>query len=186
MLGKQRVGRVQHLIYYFLLAYLGMDRLGTFLKLTKNEALGLNLTTGDGTEIGEVFVLVGRLLTPRAVRYNVLKTTLQSLIRPVKGMEIRRLAEDRFLLRFNYRVDVDRALGGCPWTFDKNLIILSRVNDEQNPLEVNLYWCPFHVHTHGLPLRMMTKEVVELIGNRLGVYIESDHEQSSFLLGSSV
>ncbi|KAK4426203.1 E3 ubiquitin-protein ligase MP [Sesamum alatum] len=43
------------------------------------------------------------------------------LFRPARGMEVRPLEANRFLLKFQHVVDRDRALGGCPWTWVHNL-----------------------------------------------------------------
>ncbi|KAL0322050.1 UNVERIFIED_CONTAM: hypothetical protein Scaly_2501400 [Sesamum calycinum] len=66
--------------------------------------------------------------------------------------------------------DRNKALERCPWTFDKNEVILNRVTTAYNPMDVDL-------NIHGLPLRMMTKEVAEVIGNRIVVFLESDRTQ---------
>ncbi|KAL0456588.1 UNVERIFIED_CONTAM: hypothetical protein Slati_0998000 [Sesamum latifolium] len=80
----------------------------------------------------------------------------------------------------------DRALNGGPWIFDKNLIILNYANPDKNPLEVDLNWCQFHVHIHGLPLWIMTRAMADFIGKRLGRFIESDSNQAQFMMGAKV
>ncbi|KAL0337618.1 UNVERIFIED_CONTAM: hypothetical protein Scaly_2036900 [Sesamum calycinum] len=80
----------------------------------------------------------------------------------------------------------DRALKGGPWIFDENLVILDYISPDENPLEVDLNWCKFHVHIHGLLLQMMTRVVAEFIGKRLGRSIESDINQAHFMMGDKV
>ncbi|KAK4420264.1 hypothetical protein Salat_2439500 [Sesamum alatum] len=115
-----------------------VERLAMDLRLMEDEDEGLHISSstwrGGGSE--EVLWLVGRLLTPRQYRYGVLTNTLQFLIRLARGMEVRSLEANRFLLTFQHVVDRDRALGGCPWMFDKNLVILSKVTTDENPMEV--------------------------------------------------
>ncbi|KAL0367530.1 UNVERIFIED_CONTAM: hypothetical protein Sradi_3643100 [Sesamum radiatum] len=88
----------------------------------------------------------------------------------MQGMEVRMLS-NRFLLRFNHYLDWDKVLGGCPWTIDRNLVILNVVSAEENPLSLDLNWYQFYVHIHDLPIRMMTQVVVKYIGNHLGKFI---------------
>ncbi|KAK4387741.1 hypothetical protein Sango_2380700 [Sesamum angolense] len=123
-----------------------MDRLGKSLVLMEDEVAGLEISsTGEiGNTENAAFLLVGRLFTPRAFRYDVLSSTL------------------------NIAQTCSRALRGCPWTFDRNLVILQSVPEDENLLEVDLNWCQFYVHVHDLPLRLMTREVAEDIGDRLG------------------
>ncbi|KAL0413772.1 UNVERIFIED_CONTAM: hypothetical protein Sradi_1578900 [Sesamum radiatum] len=160
---------------------LNVERLGRSLVLTEDEGIGVDITSVELTENREIrgFLLVGRLLTPRAFRYDVLVSTLLAIIRPMRGMDVCLLADHKFLLRFNHETDRDRALRGCPWTFDRNLIILNKVTKEENPATVDLQWCPFYVHVHGLPIRLMTRVVAEMIGNRLGQFIEADQTHGS-------
>ncbi|KAL0456053.1 UNVERIFIED_CONTAM: hypothetical protein Slati_0944500 [Sesamum latifolium] len=69
-----------------------------------------------------------------------------------------------------------RALEGCPWSFERNIIILKPIGELENSRQVVLDECDFHVHIHDLPLSMMNMGVATLIGNKIGVFwdIESD------------
>ncbi|KAL0293446.1 UNVERIFIED_CONTAM: hypothetical protein Sangu_2524000 [Sesamum angustifolium] len=153
-----------------------MDRLGKSLVLTEDEVAGLEISSAGefGNTENDAFLLVGRLHTPRAFRYDVMSSTLSTLLRPAWGMDVRLVGDNRFLLRFSHVVHRDRALMGCPWTFDRNLVILQSVSEDENPLEVNLNWCQFYVHVHDLPLRLMTREAAEDIGYRLGTSMDFD------------
>ncbi|KAL0444078.1 UNVERIFIED_CONTAM: hypothetical protein Slati_2130500 [Sesamum latifolium] len=163
-----------------------MERLGSSLVLTEVEDAGVSLptTAWAGSREGDELLVVGRLLTMKAYRFDVLEQTLQNILRPIRGMVVSRLPKNRFLIQFKHVVDRDRVMNGGPWFFDKNLIILSRVLPEENPLNVELNWCAFHVFIHDLPIRMMTRKAVEYIGNRLGVFLDSDHEQAQFKWGA--
>ncbi|KAL0430945.1 UNVERIFIED_CONTAM: hypothetical protein Sradi_0720500 [Sesamum radiatum] len=145
----------------------GLDRLKRTLVLTEDEEAGMDMVSPviADNRSHPIFLLVGRLLTPKVFRYDVLKSTLMSIIKPVRGMEIRMIEDHRFALRFNHEVDRDRAIRGCPWVFDRNLIILRMVNDDENPATVELHWCPFYMHVHGLPIRLMSREVAESIAS---------------------
>ncbi|KAL0448588.1 UNVERIFIED_CONTAM: hypothetical protein Slati_1415200 [Sesamum latifolium] len=148
-----------------------LERFDRSLVLTEEEEEGvLTLSeeawTGDTTTEG--FLVVGRLLTSRPYRFDVLQMTLDSILRPVRGMTLKFLANNRFLLRFNHKADREKALDGCPWIFDQNLIILNRASAEEDPLQVNLSHSPFNVHIHGLPMPVMNKEIAASIGARLG------------------
>ncbi|KAL0314934.1 UNVERIFIED_CONTAM: hypothetical protein Sangu_2337800 [Sesamum angustifolium] len=119
--------------------------------------------------------LVGRLLTTKTVRFESLRDLLQSVINPIKGMELKAIENNRFLFRFNHSVDKNRALEGCPWSFEKNVLILNEVGDNENPLTVNLDWCSFYVHVHELPIRKTTKDFARYIGNRMGRFVDMEH-----------
>ncbi|KAL0356379.1 UNVERIFIED_CONTAM: hypothetical protein Sradi_4084800 [Sesamum radiatum] len=146
---------------------LTVQRLGRSLVLMEDEEVDVDVSLAGSTEGREVrgFLLVGKLITPRAFRYDVLVSTLMLVIRPVRGMEVSMLPANRFLLKLHHVADKDRALKGRPWTFDRNLIILNEVTAEDNPATVELNRCPFYVHVHGLPIRLMTRMTAEIIGN---------------------
>ncbi|KAL0458051.1 UNVERIFIED_CONTAM: hypothetical protein Slati_0432300 [Sesamum latifolium] len=63
------------------------------------------------------------------------------------------------------------------------MIILNEVTENDNPTTVELNWCSLYVHIHGLPIRLMTREIAEVIENMLGRFLDSDHVQG---FGASV
>ncbi|KAL0300144.1 UNVERIFIED_CONTAM: Retrovirus-related Pol polyprotein from transposon RE1 [Sesamum calycinum] len=71
--------------------------------------------------------LVGRLLSYKPYRFEALSSSLQNMLLPVKGMEVKQLQEGRFLLRFKHIIDKQHALQGCLWGFDKNILILKSI-----------------------------------------------------------
>ncbi|KAL0395136.1 UNVERIFIED_CONTAM: hypothetical protein Slati_4479800 [Sesamum latifolium] len=99
------------------------------------------------------------------------------MLNPVKGLEMRLLEGERFLIRFHHIIDRNRALDGCPWSFEKNALILSRIGVNENPLSVNLDWCEFFVHVHDLPLSKMNFGIASLIGNSLGKFKDLEMDE---------
>ncbi|KAL0381479.1 UNVERIFIED_CONTAM: putative mitochondrial protein [Sesamum angustifolium] len=93
---------------------------------------------------------------------------LKSSLNPAKGMDISFIEGDCFLLKFFHSVDRDRVLASGPWAFEKNLVVLAPVSDIDNPAEVDLAWCDFHVRIHGLHLGKMTPEIASFIGGKIG------------------
>ncbi|KAK4438325.1 hypothetical protein Salat_0166800 [Sesamum alatum] len=101
-------------------------------------------------------------------------------------MEVQQLGGGRFLLQFNHFIDRNRALEGCPWSFEKNIIILNEIREHENPLRVNLDWCDFHVHVHELPLSMINLGVATLLGNRIGRFRDLDMDDSGCAWGATL
>ncbi|KAK4428247.1 hypothetical protein Salat_1124300 [Sesamum alatum] len=112
-----------------------LSSLKSKMKLTEEEELGLNLNfgtwMGDMTDVG--YYVVGRLLTSKPTKLDFLRGTLTSVINLIKGMDLKIIGNNRLLFRFNHVVDKKRALEGCPRNFDRNILILSEVEDEENP-----------------------------------------------------
>ncbi|KAK4422933.1 hypothetical protein Salat_1875900 [Sesamum alatum] len=112
--------------------------------------------------------LIGRLLSSRVPHFEAFSTSVQGMINLVKGMELRQIGGGCFLLRFNHIIDQNRALEGCPRSFEKNIVILNGIRENENLQLVDLDWCDFHVHVHEFPLSMMNLGVATLLGNRIG------------------
>ncbi|KAK4424238.1 hypothetical protein Salat_1617200 [Sesamum alatum] len=151
-------------------------RLHSVLSLTFDEAVGVviplsDLEKGYG---GYHLTLVGRLLSHRAVNFDAMKGTLIQLFQAARGLELRKISDDRFCLLFNHAEDYRRVLDLRPWIFDKNLVVLAPLSDRDDPLLVNLDWCPFFVHVHDLKLGQRTVEVVRHIGRSLGAWLDED------------
>ncbi|KAL0427978.1 UNVERIFIED_CONTAM: hypothetical protein Slati_2972600 [Sesamum latifolium] len=103
--------------------------------------------------------LVGRLLSRKLVNFEGLSALVRSTIMPVKGMENKQLPPDRFLFRFNHVLDKNQALEGCSWSFEKNILILNGIRVNENPMQVELNWCEFHVHVHEFSLSKMNLRI---------------------------
>ncbi|KAL0355630.1 UNVERIFIED_CONTAM: hypothetical protein Sradi_4009900 [Sesamum radiatum] len=150
--------------------------LGLHLSLTGDEneenSIPSNVWNQHENKQGTALLVIGRLLSHKSNNFDALKTTLTVLLHPVKGMTMWRISEERFCIRFNHRLDKQRALEGRPWTFDKNLLILEPLMNRETPDSVNLDWCPFTVHVHNLPLLQHTRNMAEFIGNKIGRFLD--------------
>ncbi|KAK4435443.1 hypothetical protein Salat_0707700 [Sesamum alatum] len=107
--------------------------------------------------------LVGRVLTKNPYNFEGFCRSIKGMISAVKDLEVQQLPLGRLLLRFSHIIDRNRALAGCSWSFERNLVILSSINADENPMQVDLNWCEFHVQIHDLPLSHMTLPIATLI-----------------------
>ncbi|KAL0433422.1 UNVERIFIED_CONTAM: hypothetical protein Slati_2676500 [Sesamum latifolium] len=91
-------------------------------------------------------------------------------------MDVKQLDEGRILLRLKHIIEKQRAQEGCPWSFEKNILILKPIGELENPMHVALDDCDFYTHVHDLPLSMMNLGMTTLISNRFGSFrdLESD------------
>ncbi|KAK4430657.1 hypothetical protein Salat_1366400 [Sesamum alatum] len=165
-----------------------LHRLGKALSLTDKEESGavipLGLWQNDDEQKG--FFMVGRILSQKGFHPNALCTTLQAAFNPVKGMVFKTLPQQRFLLKFFHQIDFQRVVEGCPWAFDKNLLVLKAISAEENPMNVNLDWCDFFVHAHDLPIGKMTKPIAQFIGNQIGIFKDVDMDDTGGSWGATL
>ncbi|KAL0444993.1 UNVERIFIED_CONTAM: hypothetical protein Slati_2222000 [Sesamum latifolium] len=135
-----------------------LNRLGEALILTEKEELGVVMSSGVWHSDPETrgFHVVGRLLSHKPFHPEALKSVLQSSLNPE----------------------------GRRWAFEKNLIVFAKVEEDENPADVELTWCDFHVRIHGLPLGKMTKEIAGFIGSKIGCLREVDQYKGPASWGS--
>ncbi|KAL0453460.1 UNVERIFIED_CONTAM: hypothetical protein Slati_1324100 [Sesamum latifolium] len=149
-----------------------IERMGRSFRLTAKEDERVMVPDGlwNSKSNQHQLVLVGRLLSNRPYNFEGLCHSVKGMMNPVKGMEISQIPSDRLLLRFNHVIDRNWALKRCPWSFDKNVLILNGLKEDENPLYVDLSRCYFYVQIHDLPLSRMNRGLATFIGNRLGVF----------------
>ncbi|KAL0407807.1 UNVERIFIED_CONTAM: hypothetical protein Sradi_1715100 [Sesamum radiatum] len=165
-----------------------LDRMKRAWSLTDDDEEPLLIPSGlwEANAESRKLCLVGRLLSKRPYRHEALCSSLQSMFRPVKGLDIKQLEEGRILLRFNHIIDKQRALDGCPWSFEKNILILKSIGELENPMHVALDECDFFVHVHDLPLSMMNLGFATLIGNRIGVFQDLEADDTGCSWGATM
>ncbi|KAL0449291.1 UNVERIFIED_CONTAM: hypothetical protein Slati_1485500 [Sesamum latifolium] len=167
---------------------LDTNRLKKALQINDGEVEEVLMPEGLwGTKSGDYqLCLVGRFLSRRAVNFEGLCASIRSTIMPVKGMEIKQIPPDRFLLRFNHVIDRNRALEGCPWSFEKNVLVLSGIGENENPMQVDLNWCEFYIHVHELPLSRMNLGVATFIGNKIGRFKDMEIDSMGCTWGATL
>ncbi|KAL0319627.1 UNVERIFIED_CONTAM: hypothetical protein Sradi_5224200 [Sesamum radiatum] len=130
--------------------------------------------------------LVGRLLSKRPYCHEALCSSLQSMFRPVKGLDIKQLEEGCILLRLDHIIDKQRALDGCLWSFEKNILIPKPIGELENLMHVALDECDFFIHVHDLPLSMMNLGMATLIGNRIGSFQDLEADDTGCSWGATI
>lgn len=123
------------------------------------------------------FFLVGKLLSRKHVNKEAFKRTMRALWRPKAKVVIAEFKPDRFVYAFNTVEERTIVLNGGPWTFDKCLLVLAKVDSLSNPARVPLVRQEFWVQVKGLPFEFMTEEMGKMIGEALGEYVVTDQSR---------
>ena len=89
---------------------------------------------------------------------------MKMLWKPNKGLQISEIKDDMFLVEFGDGRGKKRIMEMCPWSFEKQLILLQDFEGELVPKEIVLKWTPFWVQIYNLPLKSMTREIGMEIG----------------------
>ncbi|KAL0439587.1 UNVERIFIED_CONTAM: hypothetical protein Slati_2441700 [Sesamum latifolium] len=144
----------------------------------------LGLWHGESDSPG--YYLVGRLLGRQSFNFEALKNTLLNSFNLIKGLEMRLIDNGRILFNFAHTIDRKRVIEGGPWAFEKNLLFLTAIEEDDDPASIDLNWVDFFVHVHGLSLRRMSRHMVEFIGNQLGKFRDVELDNGSQVWGSSL
>ncbi|KAL0320274.1 UNVERIFIED_CONTAM: hypothetical protein Sradi_5288900 [Sesamum radiatum] len=89
----------------------------------EEDKLVIPLGVWNGTIERDGFYLVGRLLSSKSYRIEYLRSTIASIISPLKGMDITELGGGRLLFKFYHALDRNMLMEGCLWTFERHLLI---------------------------------------------------------------
>ena len=105
------------------------------LTLSEKEGSGLALKSDQATL---EFSLVARFLTKRPINLDVKANTFNPLRRTKTGFRMKYIGDHLVLFSFDYKEDVDRIIAAEPWSFDKNLMVVSRYENETEMVSSNL------------------------------------------------
>lgn len=90
------------------------------------------------------------------------------------GVTVRELQPCRYLFRFNHEGDISRIIEDGLWTFEQSLLILRRLEPDEDPKTVVLNHADFRVQLYGLPIIFRSKAVIQATGNFLRTFVKSD------------
>ncbi|XP_075473867.1 uncharacterized protein At4g02000-like [Primulina tabacum] len=145
----------------------------------EEEELIFDSTSFDHPTEGQNLVLVGCVLTDRNVNFKAMKNILADLWRPVRGVHISEIGDNRLLFQFFHQMDLERILEGGPWTFDNQFIILHHLQEGELPMHVPLFSLNFWVQIYGLPIGYFSESIGKQPGAFLGTLLEYDDTNNS-------
>ena len=95
-------------------------------------------------------------------------------------MQISEVEEDLFLVEFGDSKDKKKVMDMCPWSYDKQLVLIQDFDGKLTPKEIEIKWAPFWVQIFNLPLNCRTKEIGWAIGAKLGEVLELTFRTQGF------
>ena len=109
-----------------------------------------------------------KVLSQRSITLDALQKNLRMVWKPNKSMQIPKLEDELYMVKFRVEKDKKKILEMRPWSYDKELIILQEFEGDQMPKEMALKWSPFWIQIHNLPLKSRTRETGYSIGTIIG------------------
>ena len=152
-----------------------------------------SLTGKEGVKINLIsslalleFILVARFLTRRPINTEAITRTFRPLWRAEKGFVVKDLGDNKASITFQDDVDLERVITNGPWSYDKFLVVLQRIEDDTPLASLSLNMAAFWVQIHGLPLRCMKREIGQQIGGTLGEVVPTSPEDEGTSTGNFV
>lgn len=135
----------------------------------------LSLTEEEGSEysgqamdtLGEK-VIAAKFLTQRVLNLEAIARTFKQLWSTKKGFEVKDMGNHVVLFVFLDETDADRVLLGEPWSYDKYLVSLRRLEKNGAVKDLVFDRIDFWIQIHDIPICDMTPEAAAEIGKVCG------------------
>lgn len=123
--------------------------------------------------------IVGRFITEGRTDFEALQQTLDVLWKPGRGVYMKEIDSNLYLFQFYHELDVKRVMEGCPWSFNRRALVMSRLQEGHNPRSVELNHIELWVQVHDLKAGLMSEKILQGIENYVGSFVQSC--QSNFV-----
>lgn len=120
------------------------------------------------------FCLVGRFLTDQSYNFNIMRSRMANIWKPVRGVLFKDIGNGRFLIQFYHSFDMTRILEGGPWSFDNRPLIIHKLQIGDIPTQVELNKLAFWVQIYDIPHGLFTEKVGISLGNFIGKFLDYD------------
>jgi hypothetical protein len=109
-------------------------------------------------------IVAAKFLTKRVINVESVLCALKPLWRTGRDFKSCDMGKNIVMFIFQDDADAERVIVNGPWSFDKHLIILSRL-DDNTPFSTACFdYMSFWVQIHELPVKMMKEEACTTIG----------------------
>lgn len=157
---------------------------------TTNQCAGLKLLEREGNEVDLAptvrkhgCVLAGKFCTKRRVNLELVARVLKTVWRTEDNFEVYNMGDNNAIFHFSHKEDLDKVLLLGPWSFDKYLLILHKLEAGEAATKLEFNRATFWVQIQGLPTMCQTRDAGFRIGGTLGNVERVDVDDDGFRLG---
>lgn len=152
-----------------------MEGLLKKLQLSEEEKKSIRVEPGLGGVVGDRPVqAVGKLLSEKGVRLEIIEQTVGWIWCPSRGIECKDLGENLFLFTFHQPSGKRKALEDGPWAISKELLVVADFDGSKSIDEVEFSTIPIWIRVDRLPMGMMNEAVAKVIGDEVGKFMEME------------
>ena len=119
-------------------------------------------------------VLVAKFFTKRQINMEAILHTLKSTWKTEKSFDIRDLGSNMVLILFDEEYNLDHILMHGPWSFDKYLLSLYKLERNESVKNAQFDRASFWVQIHDLPFQHTNKMNAKDIGSSVGFVEQVD------------
>jgi len=153
-----------------------VDKLGGSMRLLEGEMTSILIIEDDTVDLRmkSGCCLIGRIMSERRIRKEAFRAFMARLWKTSRNVAFKELHDNIWLIEFSTKADKRRVQKGCPWLFDRNVLVLKDVEESIPPVQMNFSKSPFWIQVHDIPLICMNREVRYKIGGTIGRVEEVD------------
>ncbi|KAK6118985.1 hypothetical protein DH2020_047271 [Rehmannia glutinosa] len=129
---------------------------------------------GASTECKSTLCHISKVCTQTPFNAFGLLETMRKIWKPTNGMTAKELKQNLFSFQFHHERDMEKILFMEPWHYDKNVLVLKRLDSGTQPSALKFNTLPFWIRIYDLPIIRRQEAVLQAIGNRCGKYLEVD------------
>lgn len=89
-------------------------------------------------------------------------------------MQIQDLGGRRYSFIFYHVLDMQKVLDGGPWTFEQNLLVYQKSQDNEDPYLVSLNNIDIWLRVYDIPKGLISKRILQSIENYACTLVKSD------------
>ena len=149
------------------------------MKLTADEEEMITISDeGRRIEIESCTMsLIGKFLTCKPFNKKVAKNTVRRAWGLEDKVQIVEVGFNLFQFKFNTEFDMERILKGGPWSFDNQLLMLTRWKKGMKAENVQLQHVALWFQIWGAPFDMVSSQVAKEVGGRIGEVVEVENRR---------
>ena len=141
--------------------------MGSWKRFSLSESEGNKFLVQE-EHTGEEYLLATKFCTRRVLNMEAIARTFTLLWKTRKGFEIRDLGDHKILFVFPEKADVDRVLEGEPWSFDRHLVVLQRIERDDVLRSMDFSVTRFWVQVHDMPIGSSSLDLAKEFGSVVG------------------
>jgi hypothetical protein len=166
-----------------------MDGMLRNLKLSEAEMAGLRISerrmelADDTGREGEDPKVLVKVMSERRASTEGLKQALGPIWCPIRGIKCSRKGENIFMITLLQQSGKKKALDCGPWMFNNDLVVVEEYDPDKSVEEYKFNVIPIWIQVLKLPLGKMNKATAEMIGEKVGEWLEADVGEDDFAVG---